>query len=207
MLKNSMILEEALKEKVSNPTKTLTISLDEARVRDLDLVARILAEERGKTFTRNKLIEQAIEGYLAEAFEKITDKGIDIEKYKNTTTKSKCEFFNCVVYPAHDEGFIETFLNEGTWYYVKINKDKIPKIKYVAIYRNFPTSGITHYAKVKEYEYVEEQQGYRIIFDGDVIELDNFIPLGNVNAASTRAPRYTTLTKLLSASEYKDLYL
>lgn len=44
-----------------------------------------------------------------------------------------------------------------------------------------------------------------IHFEGQAIELENPVPLGGISAASTRAPKYTTLQKLLTAGEYKDL--
>lgn len=42
-------------------------------------------------------------------------------------------------------------------------------------------------------------------FEGQAAELENPAPMENISAVSTRAPKYTTLQKLLTAEEYKDL--
>lgn len=71
------------------------------------------------------------------------DEGIEVE-----TRNSNDETFDTVVFPAHEEGFRETFLDENKWYYVRIRKDRIPNLKYIAIYVGAPVSKITHYAKI-----------------------------------------------------------
>ena len=97
------------------------------------------------------------------------------------------------------------FLDENKWYYVRIREDRLPSLKYIAIYVSSPVSKITHYAKIKYFEFDENMQKYIIHLDGQAIELENPVPLGGISAASTRAPKYTTLRKLLTADQFKDL--
>ena len=55
---------------------------------------------------------------------------------------------NTLVCPMRDDGFNETFLGENRWYAIRLRKDRIPYIKYIAAYRVRPISAITHYAEV-----------------------------------------------------------
>jgi len=197
------IINIKVNERLAKPQipvkKQISISIKEENIENLDLIAKALSVSSGKTATRNMLIEDAIEAYVYEAKSILEESNIEIKQFSYEGNV----LFDTVVYPAHDEGFIEAFLNENKWYYVRIKKDKIPYIKHVAIYRGTPASRITHYAKVADFE--ETEEGYVINLDGHPIPLENPIPLGSVSAASVRAPRYTTLEKLLQASEYKDL--
>ena len=202
------IISEKINERLSKPQlpvkRQISLLITDEYVNRLDLIAKVLSSSSGKTTTRNMLIEDAIEAFTLEAEKTFKEKGIDIEDFYDDDNK---EFFDTVVYPAHNNGFIKAFLNENLWYHVRINKDRIPLIKYVAIYRGTPESRITHYAQVAQdgYVYDDTYKGYVVHFEGYPIELDNPIPLGSASSASVRAPRYTTLQKLLAASEYSDL--
>lgn len=55
------------------------------------------------------------------------------------------------------------------------------------------------------FEFDDNERKYIIHFEGQAIELENPVPLGGISAASTRAPKNTTLQKLLTAEQYKDL--
>lgn len=186
--------------------KSVTINLEESILEDLRRIADKFNEvNKSKTFTRNLLIENAIESYIEEAkYILETDYNIDV----NTDTESSIQEYNfdTVIFPAHNSGFRETFLNENCWYSVRINEKRIDKLKYVAIYRSAPTSGITHYAEIDKIEQYEDTDKKIIYFKSEAIELDNKINLGGINANSMRSPRYTTLKKLLCAKELKDLF-
>lgn len=146
------------------------------------------------------IIEDAVEAYIEEAIQIFEEEGIKME-----TESPDNEFFDTVVFPAHEEGFRNVFLDENKWYYVRIREDRLPSLKYIAIYVSSPVSKITHYAKIKYFEFDENMQKYIIHLDGQAIELENPVPLGGISAASTRAPKYTTLRKLLTADQFKDL--
>ena len=60
--------------------------------------------------------------------------------------------------------------------------------------------------KVKSFSQYKETSKKRIVFDGQPIELANPIKLGLTDANSMRSPRYTKLTKLLTAKEVEDLF-
>lgn len=195
-------IQERLKSMEEQPKKQIVISLRAQLIEQLDMIARTLSKQSGRSTSRNMLIEDAVEAYIEDAMEIFEREEITVE-----TEEPDDEFYDTVVFPAYEDGFRETFLDESRWYYVRIRKDRIPNLKYVSVYVGAPVSKITHYAKIAQdgFEYDEEERKYIIHFDGQAIELENPIPLGDISAASTRAPRYTTLQKLLTAEEYSDL--
>ena len=80
-------------------------------------------------------------------------------------------------------------------------------MKYIAIYVGAPVSAITHYGKIKDggILFDEGTERYTILLDGPAEALPHVIPLGNINAATTRSPRYVKLDTLLGADTYGDL--
>lgn len=199
-------IEKSIKKRlattVAQPKKQILIALKADNIEKLDSIARTLTRQSGRSTSRNMIIEDAVEAYIQDALEIFEEEGISVE-----TESGENVVYDTVVFPAHEEGFREAFLDEGRWYYVRVSKERIPNLKYVAVYVGTPISQITHYAKIARdgFEYDENEKKYVIHFEGQAIELENPIPLGGISAASTRAPRYTTLQKLLTAEEYKDL--
>lgn len=182
--------------------KQVVVSLKISDIEQLDAIARTLSKQSGRSTSRNMIIEDAIDAYIQDAMQIFEEEGIAIE-----SKSMEDEIYDTVVFPAYEDGFRETFLDEDCWYYVRVQKDRIPNLKYIAIYVGAPISKITHYAKIAPdgFEYDADEKKYIVHFEGQAIELENPIPLGGISAASTRAPRYTTLQKLLMAEEYKDL--
>ena len=192
------------KEEISR--KTISISIEADILEQVDRVAKSFSKVSEKSFSRNSVVEEAIKGYVCEATEVLMDMhGIDIRELPEEEHVNNMDF-NLAIFPAHNEGFDETFIGEDCWYSVRIKEDKIPKVKYIAIYRAAPVSGITHYAKVKEIKQYQDTNKKIIIFDGSAIPLSRTIKLGNTDANAMRSPRYTTLEKLLEANVVKDLF-
>lgn len=199
------------KEDISK--KNITITLNADMVKDLDIVCKQFTELNGsKAISRNFLIENAISNYLVEAKAVLLeDYGVNIDDLELNDEEEldrvlKESYFDTVIFPGHNDGFEETFLGEDCWYPVRILEEKIPKLKYVAVYRAAPISAITHYAKIGSFERFEDTKKRIIYFEGNAIELPKPVKLGDSEAASMRSPRYTTLDKLLSSMEVKDLF-
>ena len=193
-------IQRRLKTLEVQSKKQIAISLKTEYIDQLDAIARTLSKQSGRSTSRNMIIEDAIEAYIQDAMQIFEDEGIKVETQSFDHTD-----FDTVVFPAHEEGFRSAFLDENKWYYVRIQKDRLPNLKYIAIYVGAPVSKITHYAKISYFEYDENEKKYLVYFDGQAMELENPVPLGQISAASTRAPKYTTLQKLLTAEQYSDL--
>jgi predicted transcriptional regulator len=198
-------IQQTLSTKEEANRKSVSITLEADLLEKVDRVAKSFSKVTEKNFSRNSVIEEAIKEYVAEAGEVLQDiYGIDIGETSEEDTG--VTEFDLAIFPAHNEGFKETFLGEDCWYSVRIKEDKVPKIKYVAVYRAAPISGITHYAKVKEIKQYQDTSKKIIYFEGTAIPLPQTVKLGDTDPNAMRAPRYTTLAKLQSANVVKDLF-
>ena len=227
-----MGLENILKrelEKQDTGREMISVILESSKVSELDNIVKEFERiNPNKRFTRERLIEIAIDNLIDESKKVINecdmvepDSSNDMENHieydmiDNTEYNMKCrsvEFegvfdigmFDTVIFPAQSEGFKEIFLKEKKWYYVRLGKDKLDKIKYVACYVGTPVSAITHYAKVGRIEevMVEEKKKYVIYFDGEAIPLERKIPIGNAPTRSMRANRYVMLEQLFNEKSY-----
>ena len=196
-------IQERLKKIKDVPKKQFAISIKAEHIEQLDTIAKALSLSSGRSTTRTMLIEDAIEGYIVEAISTLEANGIEFESSELPNEEN----YDTAIFPARAVGFKQAFINESKWYYVRIKEGRIPLIKYIAIYVGTPISKITHYARVAENGFVfdEHEKKYIVKFMGQAIELENPIPLGTISPAATRSPRYTTLQRLLTAEEYKDL--
>lgn len=214
---------ERLFESEENKRKNISVNLDENLVKKADFVAKVLSDlNKSRNFSRNSIIEMSLEEYVNECADVMWDKySIDLEssiieediidstkkgnyKIEDNITSSE---YNLVTFPAHSSNFKTVFLGQKKWYEVRIAEDRIPNLKYIALYVGSPISGITHYGKIDKIIDSGNNNNKKIIFlDGDPISIGHTVVLGNTNATSMRPPRYTTLEKLLDAKYVKDLF-
>jgi hypothetical protein len=191
--------------------KTITINLDEKLVDKVDKISKIFSQiNPSKNFSRNSIIEIAINSFIVEATDLLAhNHGINVEAYdiENQTPSNHESSFDLVTFPAHELEFNRIFIGEKQWYSVRISEEKVPFIKYVALYVGSPVSGITHYGKVSSIVPSPDDEKKKMIILEDVpTPLSNTIKLGDTNANAMRAPRYTTLQKLLNAKVVADLF-
>lgn len=196
------IMESYMKRHEEPPRRLYSIPLMPVTVQRLDDIARSLTKYSGRTVTRNMLYEQMLEGFLDDMEEKMSAADIPIEE-------ESADSFDTVVYPARDNGdYRRAFFEEHEWRYVKIRRENIPKVKYIALYMAAPVSAVTHYAEVAEdgFIYDEARGRYRIKLKDAPRQLASPIPKGSASAAEVRSMKYTTLDKLLSAQDFRELY-
>ena len=201
-------IQQTLSTKEETSRKTVSINLESELLESVDRIAKEFSKISERNFSRNFIIEEAIKEYVSEAASVLLDlHKVDIgESLEEDEGGSASIEFDLVIYPAHNDGFEETFIGEDCWYSVRIKEDKIPKVKYVAVYRSAPVSGITHYAKVKEISQYMDTNKKIIYFDGPAVQLNNTVQLGATDPNAMRSPRYTTLSKLKNATTVKDLF-
>ncbi len=194
--------------------RQLTFNVRENLIDAMDKISNTFEQINGQSYPRNSLLEDAIVSYINETDSVLREEyGINIfdeaslEKKLEVEEKQKIQDFDTVVYPGYLDGFNEVFLGKEQWYYVRIQKEKIKKIQYIAIYLGSPVSAITHYAKVDCYIPSKQYPGKYIVFleKNQIFSLPKKVPLGDCSAAATRAPKYTTLKRLKQAITYQDL--
>lgn len=201
------VIEERLN---ASEKKQLTFNIDSKLIDKMDKVSEIFNDINKRNYPRNALLEDAIDTYLTEIDSFLKENyNISIENYNGNYEpdkyKSSNDDFDTVIYPGYVDGFEEVFLREHRWFYVRIRKENIKKVKYIAIYVGKPFSSITYYAKVKEYIPSTRYPSKYLIELEEPILLSHEVKLGSISAASLRAPKYTTLDKLLKAKEVSDL--
>ena len=187
--------------------KTVSINIDATQIEEIDKIAYQFSKiNNSKAFTRKYIIETALEAYIEEA-KNILEKQykVNIENLQVKKEEKKEEDFDLAIFPAREEGFQDVFLGEREWRYVRINKNKIDKIKYIAIYRTAPLSEVTHYAKVKSINYNEEYQKYSITLDGKPIRLEKPLKLDTLDPNAMRSGRFVKLSELKKAKNLKEL--
>ena len=201
-------IKKALNEKDETSKKIITINLEEELITSVDKISKVFSDlNKSKSFSRNSIIEMAVQAFVDETTNMLSEEyDIDIDD-EIQRKDERIDYYDLAIFPAHNDGFNETFLEENCWYAVRIKNDRIPKIKYVAIYRSAPVSAITHYAEVKEITQYKDTNKKIIYFAGKAIKLENDILLGNTDANSMRSPRYTTKEKLLNAKEISELFI
>ena len=111
-----------------------------------------------------------------------------------------------IVVPAHEDGFVETFLGENRWYKIRIHSSMIPKIKHIAAYRVAPESAITHIAPVSSIEQWPDTNKYVVNFAEPARKIGpiRLVPDGRVKAS--QGPRYTSLVRLEKAENLDEAF-
>lgn len=180
--------------------KQIAVYFDELILERLDSLIKIFSSiSDSKSFSRNMLIEEAVSKYIEDAERYLKDEyNIDLNVFI-------AESYDTVILSSKESGFEVTFLGEKCWYPCKISESREKNLKYIAIYRGYPESAITHYAKIKEFRY-SNQKGCKVCyFDGEPILLPNKITLGNKDGCFFIGAKYTKLQSLLSAKKADDI--
>jgi len=198
-------LENFLKNNCTDERKILTVSVKQELAEAVEQLAKVFSEVTDGSFTKQKLMEESLEAFVEESKELLKEQyGIE-DIFAVDLVENEEIQYDLVVVPAHEDGFEEVFLGENEWRWVRLKREKLEKIKYLALYVGRPISAITHYAKIKEFVYSKDERKYRVLFEGSPVELNKPVPLGKAASASVRAPRYTTLNKLREVSDYSEL--
>ena len=192
--------------------KQVALYLDEAKIEQIDMVAKqFSALSDAKSFSRNTLLETAIDKFLSESKDYLRNTyNIDIDQLIENSHLEKLEKFDTVIFNAQDnQKFRDAFFGEGgvfCWPDCKISADRAKHIKFIAIYRGAPTSAITHYAKVKPDGFKIENGKKNFYLEGLPIELPNKITLGKKEPCFFHGGvKYTTLESLLNATKADEL--
>lgn len=187
--------------------KQVALYLDEAKIERIEAIIKIFSSvSDSKAFTKNSLIEEAIDKFLAESEEYLQEEwSINVDTWLE---EERSKNFDTVIFSAKGRGFEETFLGEAEppcWYPCRVSEARECNLKYIAVYRGQPVSAITHYAVIKEFRYDEEKGCKVCYFEGAPIELPHKIVLGEKDACYFLGTKYTTRKSLLSAAKADEL--
>ena len=193
--------------KTSNSSKKqIAVYFDDATIERIDMTIKLFsAISEANSFSRNTLIEEAVNKFLDESEEYLEkEMGLSVrEELEEAKQKN-----NTVILSSVDRGFEETFMGEAElpcWYPCRCSTERIPSLKYIAIYRGAPVSSITHYAKIKEITYSKEKKCNVCYFEGGPIKLPHDIALGSKSGCFFRGAKYTSIESLLNATTADDI--
>ncbi|MGE0174339.1 MAG: DUF4268 domain-containing protein [Oligoflexales bacterium] len=113
------------------------------------------------------------------------------------------EVSDTVIVPGRKDGFDKVFLGEHCWYAIRLRKDRIPQIRYIAGYQVAPVSAITHIAKVKDIVPYADSGKYKVIFEEPARKIKP-VPIGNTS--KIQGPAYCEYSKLGVANTIDDLF-
>jgi hypothetical protein len=114
--------------------------------------------------------------------------------------------FDTIIGPATGDGRIRAFENKNAWWAVRIAEDNTPKLKYVCLYEASPISAIRSYAKITKIEPYEDTPGkYIIHHDGNIVDLENPVVLGENPQLALYGPRYYKIEDIKKSKTMKEL--
>ena len=111
-----------------------------------------------------------------------------------------------LVCPANKDGFNEVFLNENRWFAVRINPDRVKKIKYLAMYETRPVSAIRYIGTVKDIRLYKNTGKYEIVLDGRPTKIGPIRATKDTSHLIPQAPRYTMKNLIEKASTLADIF-
>ena len=123
------------------------------------------------------------------------------------TPQSRWAAQDTIVCPAREAGFRETFLGENSWYAIRLRAQRIPFIKYIAIYRLAPVSAITHYAAVESIKPYKRSGKYIVHLKGKPKKIGP-VPLKKAPPGLARRPQgpmFSTLQRIKAAKTMEDV--
>ena len=193
-------IKTLLVPKYEREKKQVALFLNPKKIEELDELVKELAKYSNGKVNRNILIEKAVDNLI----DTIPDVIREYEKIEDDFDKIG---FDLLVCPSHVSG-IDFIEKEHKWQYIKVDANKIPFIKYIALYVGSPCSAIIKYAEVDHFEEVimkDKQRKYIVHLKGPIHDLNNPVELGKTSSTFARGIKYTTLEKLLNAKEYSDI--
>jgi hypothetical protein len=128
----------------------------------------------------------------------------EVTEQKGTTLKP--EELNTVVVAAREEGFNEVFINENSWYAIRIHASMLDKLKYIAAYQVAPVSAITHYAEIASIEKWGDTNKYFLKFKESAKKIGPIILDKEKKGLAPQAPRYTSMDKLIKAKKLSQVF-
>ncbi len=108
-----------------------------------------------------------------------------------------------IVCPGQDWGVEKVLLKQNRWYAVEIKREKIPDLKFLAIYEKKPVKAIRYVGKIKKIQPFENSEKYEILLDGPVKSIPP-IKRSKKNPSMAPQDRQYTSKKLLDKAEWLE---
>ena len=130
----------------------------------------------------------------------------EIEDMETEKTKSGGPVdFDTVICAAFEDGFKRAYMENDAWWEIRLSQKARENLKYLAIYEKAPIAHISHYAEIERIEPYKDTGKY-ILYLKNKKTVKPIKLNGKTRGEAPQAPRYTTLSKLLSAKSVSELW-
>lgn len=143
------------------------------------------------------------DGNLSYVYEPLHDEITDI----NAQDKEAGNKYDTVVCAAFEEGFKHAYIENNSWWAIRLSQEAREKLRYLAIYEKWPVGAVSHYAEIEKIEPYKDSGKFKLYLKNKKtiapIKLDG---PPYKRGVAPQGPRYITLQKLLSAKKLSDLW-
>ena len=122
---------------------------------------------------------------------------------KNISSPS-IEIPDMLIVGATEDSFLKHFVEERSWYPVRINFRRIDSLKWIAVYVSRPVSAITHVSRIVRISPYLDTARYQVDFD-DPEELACPVRLDPDSTSGFQGQRYSWIQRIRSAKFISDL--
>ncbi len=109
--------------------------------------------------------------------------------------------YDTIICPAHLDGFEKEFLGRNRWYAIRISKNVIPRLKYVAIYLTSPAHRITHYGRIRSIKPWRDSGKYMVLLKEKPKHIGPISHSSKVNMQSCRLALMARLKRARTLAE------
>jgi len=157
------------------------------------------------------ITKEQVAGYFAKPPHESVPAGPRQETTQEDSAKLKLDASplseqDTIVVPARRDGFLRVFIGENAWWAIRIRKERIPHIRYIAAYQVKPISAITHVAEVERIEPYGDSGKYKLFFKGPAQEIGPLRPGPEMKTGFLQSPRITTYAKLSKATTLDEVF-
>jgi hypothetical protein len=140
-------------------------------------------------------------------FEQLREEPIDkLEKVEKESKDKDIREFDTIIAPCSGTGRLDAFVKKNAWWAIRIGQNNISKFKYIGLYEAAPVSAIRYYARITKIEPYQDRPGKYIVYhDGNIIELENHIVMGDHSELSLYGPRYYKLEDIKQSKSMAEL--
>jgi len=113
--------------------------------------------------------------------------------------------FDTIVCAAFEDGFKHAYINNNSWWAIRISQTAREQLRYLAMYEKSPVAAVQNYAEIEKIEPYKDSGKFIVYVKNKKkirpIELDK-----GKKGVAPQSPRFTTLSKLLKAKKMSDLW-
>ncbi len=122
----------------------------------------------------------------------------------NNLSSPGIEMPDMLIVGATEASFLKHFVEEKSWYPVRIDFRRIHSLKWIAVYESRPVSAITHVARIVRISPYLDTARYQIDFE-EPEELISPVRLDPDSTSGFQGQRYSWMQRIRSAKFISDL--